>query len=158
MKDYLDRIKNYIFDDRFTRALLIDGDWGCGKSYFVKHTLVDEIEKMVVKRNELTEGNGGANDPSRVEKWPKLDGFTWPFTANKGSVVKEEKTRNYKALTISLYGLSKVEDIQSAIFAACIDKFADKTKNDKTAFVFKNTAILGATVIKAVIPFYRSAS
>ena len=32
-------ITNYIFDNRFSRALLIDGDWGCGKSFFVKNIL-----------------------------------------------------------------------------------------------------------------------
>ena len=154
MKDYLDRIKNYIFDDRFTRALLIDGDWGCGKSYFVKHTLVDEIEKTVVKKTELMEGTDEPNDLRKEERLSKFDGFHLPFAVNKGNDIKEEKKQKYKAIIISLYGLSKVEDIQSAIFAACIEKFADKTKNDKASFVFKNTAILGATVIKAVGSFF----
>lgn len=43
--DYLKRITNYIFDSRYSRALLIDGDWGCGKSYFVKKRLIPELEQ-----------------------------------------------------------------------------------------------------------------
>ena len=91
MKDYLDRIKNYIFDDRFTRALLIDGDWGCGKSYFVKHTLVDEIEKT-----ELMGGTDEPNDLKKVERLSKFDGFHLPFAVNKGNDIKEEKSRNIR--------------------------------------------------------------
>lgn len=43
--EYLKKITNYIFDSRYTRALLIDGDWGCGKTFFVKNILIPEIEK-----------------------------------------------------------------------------------------------------------------
>ena len=54
IEDYLKRITNYIFDSRLSRALLIDGDWECGKSYFVKNTLVDTIDKTKVpKRKRL---------------------------------------------------------------------------------------------------------
>lgn len=50
--EYLKRVTNYIFDSRFTRALLINGDWGCGKSYFVKKKLIPEIEKTEVKQDK----------------------------------------------------------------------------------------------------------
>ena len=49
--DYLKRITNYIFDSRFSRALLINGDWGCGKSYFVKKKLIPVIENTEVTQN-----------------------------------------------------------------------------------------------------------
>ena len=49
--DYLRRIKNFIFDSRFAQALLIDGDWGCGKSYFVKNILIPELEKQEIQKD-----------------------------------------------------------------------------------------------------------
>ena len=53
--DYLKRITNYIFDSRFSRALLINGDWGCGKSYFVKKKLIPVIESTEVKQDHKSE-------------------------------------------------------------------------------------------------------
>ena len=55
--EYLTRITNYIFDSRFSRALLINGDWGCGKSYFVKNKLIPGIESTEVKQEQKVEDN-----------------------------------------------------------------------------------------------------
>ena len=32
-------IKRYLNDKLYNYAVLIDGEWGCGKTYFVKNTL-----------------------------------------------------------------------------------------------------------------------
>lgn len=48
--EYLKRITNYVFDSRYTRALLIEGDWGCGKSFFVKNILIPELEKKEINQ------------------------------------------------------------------------------------------------------------
>ena len=40
-------ISDYIFDERNKQAILIDGEWGCGKTYFVKKKL-----SPVLKENE----------------------------------------------------------------------------------------------------------
>ena len=37
-------IKEYIDDKIYNYAVLIDGDWGCGKTYFVKNVLKKEID------------------------------------------------------------------------------------------------------------------
>ncbi len=39
-------ILDYIKDDRRQQAILLDGPWGCGKSYFVKNILIPAMEKM----------------------------------------------------------------------------------------------------------------
>ena len=39
----------YLSDNSYQYAILIDGEWGCGKTYFVQHTLREQIEK---KENE----------------------------------------------------------------------------------------------------------
>lgn len=125
MTEYLDRIKNYIFDSRFTRALLIDGDWGCGKSYFVKEKLISGIE-------------GAETGESK----------------DKGKSIEKSKTQQYQTLIISLYGISNIESIQTAIYTAYLDKYTGKIKNDKVAFILKNVALFGTTAIKGVGLFF----
>ncbi|MBO6206138.1 MAG: hypothetical protein J6O73_04280 [Lachnospiraceae bacterium] len=47
MTDYYKKqIIGYISDERYKQALLIDGDWGSGKTYFVDNTLIPELEKL----------------------------------------------------------------------------------------------------------------
>ena len=41
-----DIIKNYINDERMHQAILIDGDWGSGKTYFVKQNLLPDLKKF----------------------------------------------------------------------------------------------------------------
>ena len=38
-------ILEYINDDRRTQAILLDGDWGCGKTYFLKESLIPDLKK-----------------------------------------------------------------------------------------------------------------
>lgn len=48
MKKYTDTIisilKDYITDDRYTQAAMISGDWGTGKTYFVKKKLIPKLK------------------------------------------------------------------------------------------------------------------
>ena len=122
--DYLKRITNYIFDNRFSRALLIDGDWGCGKSFFVKNILIPEIEKTKVKGKK--EDENSLNDS------------------------QEDRAKNYSALMISLYGISNIESIQSAIYSACLEKMTDKTGNHAFKNVLNHATLLGTTVLKGI--------
>jgi len=34
---------DYITDDRYTQAILIDGKWGCGKTFFIKNTFLPKL-------------------------------------------------------------------------------------------------------------------
>lgn len=122
--DYLKRITNYIFDNRFSRALLIDGDWGCGKSFFVKNILIPELENTKVK--EKKENENLLNDS------------------------QEDRAKNYSALMISLYGISNIESIQSAIYSACLEKMTDKTGNHAVKNVLNHATLLGTTVLKGI--------
>lgn len=40
-------LKEYILDERYTQAALIEGDWGSGKTFFVQGKLLDELNKHV---------------------------------------------------------------------------------------------------------------
>ena len=126
-KDYLKRITNYIFDKRYTRALLIDGVWGCGKSFFVKNTLIPEIEKTKINNKMTT---------TEVENL---------------EIDNEEK---YKTLLISLYGISSVENIQSAIYNTCLEKVTERIGGEKLGPFFKNAVLFGANLLKGVGSFF----
>ncbi len=38
-------IMNYLENDKTNTAIMLSGDWGCGKSYYIKNQLKDELEK-----------------------------------------------------------------------------------------------------------------
>lgn len=40
---YTKRILDYLCDGRYTQAVLIDGPWGCGKTYYVKKELISAL-------------------------------------------------------------------------------------------------------------------
>lgn len=42
--DIVNVVIKYIDENLYNYAILIDGDWGCGKTYFVKEYLIDKIE------------------------------------------------------------------------------------------------------------------
>ncbi|HBF7094559.1 TPA: hypothetical protein KOU56_003644 [Clostridioides difficile] len=48
--DIIKSIKEYIDDSIYNHAILIDGDWGSGKTYFVKNNLIKEIESYSNKK------------------------------------------------------------------------------------------------------------
>ena len=39
-----DAITDYLLDDRFKQAVLINGDWGTGKTYFANEILTTKIQ------------------------------------------------------------------------------------------------------------------
>lgn len=129
MDDYLGRITNYIINPQFTRALLIDGEWGCGKSYFVKNTLIKEIKNTEVKQPRTKEG----------------------------TLEQENKEQNklvfYTPLMISLYGLDSIEAIQSLMYSVMLEEYAFCGKDDKFQSTLKNVPLLGTKLLKGVAEF-----
>ena len=41
----IDEVIRYCDDNSYQYAVLVDGEWGCGKTYFIQHELTDAIEK-----------------------------------------------------------------------------------------------------------------
>lgn len=41
-----EEVLRYIDDSLYNYAILIDGEWGCGKTYFITHVLSQEIKKQ----------------------------------------------------------------------------------------------------------------
>lgn len=48
--DIVEQIVEYVMEDRFTQAIMLDGAWGAGKTYFVKNILMPILQKKCNKR------------------------------------------------------------------------------------------------------------
>lgn len=48
--DIVEQIVEYVMEDRFTQAIMLDGAWGAGKTYFVKNILMPVLQKKSAKR------------------------------------------------------------------------------------------------------------
>ncbi len=46
-EEIIDLIVEYVTDDRYKQAVLIDGDWGSGKTYFVQEKLIESLKTKV---------------------------------------------------------------------------------------------------------------
>ena len=43
-KEIITEVERYLSDTSYNYAVMIDGDWGCGKTYFVKNSLFKAID------------------------------------------------------------------------------------------------------------------
>ena len=52
MKDeiIINQLVEYIKEERYNQAVMIDGDWGSGKTYFVKEKLLKNLKMKYQKR------------------------------------------------------------------------------------------------------------
>ena len=50
-KEITEILIEYIKEKRYTNAILIDGDWGTGKTFFIKKILLKELKKNVGKKD-----------------------------------------------------------------------------------------------------------
>lgn len=48
-KEIVTEIERYLSDTSYNYAVMIDGDWGCGKTYFVKNGLAEAIKDQEAK-------------------------------------------------------------------------------------------------------------
>lgn len=88
-------ITDYLNETDTDYALMINGAWGSGKTFFIKNALKAEIEMIVC-----------------------------PIQKDSGKEKKDNcKEKNYKQLYVSLYGVSSVEEIKERIFYAINPKF-----------------------------------
>ena len=89
--DELDQIiKDYLAATDTDYAIMINGEWGSGKSYYIKHGFDSLVKSILVPINEN-------EDQSR--KW-----------------YERKKDYYYKPAYISLYGVSSVEDFEVRVF------------------------------------------
>lgn len=53
--DVVSIVIKYIDENLYNYAVMIDGDWGCGKTYFVKEYLIDKIEQNETEKKKKDE-------------------------------------------------------------------------------------------------------
>ena len=95
-----DEVIRYINDKAYNYAILIDGEWGSGKTYFVKNALSEEIKKQ----EEVKE-------KSRQIKYISLYGcksindvqenIAWSFAENARDKIKNKVNWDKTGETIS---------------------------------------------------------
>ena len=45
IEETINIIREYIEDDRKKQAILLNGEWGCGKTFFINNKLIPQINK-----------------------------------------------------------------------------------------------------------------
>lgn len=51
--DIIKNVLEYVKDERYRQAVLIDGEWGAGKTFFVKEKIVNEDEGRISRKKNL---------------------------------------------------------------------------------------------------------
>ena len=54
--EIVDVLINYVDESIYDYAVMIDGEWGCGKTYFIKKRLYTELEKHEKEKAQNQEG------------------------------------------------------------------------------------------------------
>ncbi len=47
-EDIVNIVKDYLDDKTYSYAIMLEGEWGSGKTYFVKNILKDSIDKKII--------------------------------------------------------------------------------------------------------------
>ena len=91
-------ISDYLQVENTDYAIMINGDWGCGKTYYLNNDFKNLVERMVVPKSNLNKTT------------QKIRRF---FGKRK---LGNEEGIYYKPAYISLYGLSSAEDFYQRVF------------------------------------------
>ena len=65
-KEIIDLLLDYVKDKRYKQAVLIDGKWGTGKTYFVKEKLLNSIKETLPERSVFYISLYGISKPSQI--------------------------------------------------------------------------------------------
>lgn len=49
-EDVINQILEYVSDERYCQAILLDGEWGSGKTFFVKDKLLNRLQEMIPQK------------------------------------------------------------------------------------------------------------
>ena len=97
-KEIISEIIRYLSDTSYNYAVMIDGNWGCGKTYFVNHGLSDAIkekEKTFEKKRQLSqEAMDSINEILFFLKEKKIQDFTLCYF----QIDESKKGGSYKVL------------------------------------------------------------
>lgn len=99
----IENIITYIQSDYCHYALMLDGGWGSGKTYFVNEYIIPEIKKLEFKKESEKE-----SEKTFIKKFiPK---------EKSREEEKEEEKETLKPIYISLFGVNTTEEIKKRFF------------------------------------------
>ena len=105
-------ISEYVQAKNTDYAIMINGKWGCGKSYYIANELDGVINKIQLPQEAIQnaqETNQKEQKDSQKRSW-----FHLSSSAND-SVQKEQKKKTYTKAHISLYGITNVREFHRQI-------------------------------------------
>lgn len=110
MKEFDRIIEDYLKAKDTDYAIMINGDWGCGKSYYIKHDFVDTVIQTECPAPTTTGFNKYINHYGNVirEKWQKFK-----QDHKEEEAIYDEK--HYFPFYITLYGISSVEEFYARV-------------------------------------------
>ena len=110
MEELNEMIKDYLVAQDTDYAIMINGDWGCGKSYYIKHDFVDTVTQTECPAPTTTGFNKYINHYGNlIREW-------WQQFKQKHK--EEESTydeKHYFLFYITLYGISSVEEFYARV-------------------------------------------
>ncbi len=148
-KQIITEILRYLNDENYRYAVLIDGNWGCGKTYFVLHDLKSAIEKHEEENNKRDikyislYGCESVEDVEQNIYWSIIDKKFYDLTdrikKNMSDVYGEKEEKRNKHQRIVMTAAKK-------IIGTAMQKFEIEGKNfevvaefvslDKHIFIF----------------------
>ncbi len=129
---------DYVKHDKSNQAVLIDGDWGSGKTYFIQEVFIKAYQEILTEENNLT------NKSLVIETLSDSQGH---LSRNTGKKPKSDIKDIYY---VSLYGLNDVAQIEIAIYEKMV---ADYVPSQQPSYALKLLKLMGKTVIPVVSQF-----
>lgn len=99
--DYLKQsVIDYVKKNNTDYAIMINGTWGSGKTYFWNNEIKNEIENIKVEDNKVN----------------NVKNTFWQFMHKEDTKNVEEKDKYYRTIYISLYGINNLDEISKSLF------------------------------------------
>lgn len=110
MEELNEMIRDYLAAKDTDFAIMINGDWGCGKSYYIRNDFQETVTSVECPVRDETK---------LISYWDKGNEFTRSLLHKikarwtKEKIIYDEK--KYYPFYISLYGVSSVEDFNARV-------------------------------------------
>ena len=123
--ELVDIILKYVDKDIYNYAIMIDGEWGCGKTYFIKNQLIEEIEKHEKQSTVTTKGY-----KSRQVIYISLYGVKSIEEISKQVFMKSYLSKAENAQGITKAGIKVVGTVLPAVFDVINNKIGTDLNTD----------------------------
>ena len=103
-------VTEYLLSAKTDYAIMINGKWGCGKSYYIEQELNRVINQIVLPQDEnddFQESNKKVKKDSKKRTWLRF--------SDCPSTSMSTKQKTYKKAHISLYGITNVKEFHRQI-------------------------------------------